>query len=95
MNFHGYTSEVRYTDQDFLRFPTLFLDDGLAKPDKPVRVQRDLLYSSVTGDPGTSGYFPLNAVRWITSPREFGAAQDAHNCCTPLNSCCRCIAAGR
>ena len=27
----------------------------------------------VTGDPGSFGYFPLNAVRWLTSPREIAA----------------------
>jgi len=32
-----------------------------------------LLYSMLTGDPGDAGYFPLNAVRWLTPPREIAA----------------------
>jgi hypothetical protein len=32
-----------------------------------------LLYSTVTGDPGSAGYFPLNAVRWLTEPRNIAA----------------------
>jgi hypothetical protein len=31
------------------------------------------LYSCATGDPGTPGYFPLNAVRWLTPPRNIAA----------------------
>ena len=33
----------------------------------------DLLYSTVTGDPGDYSYFPMNAVRWLTRPRQFAA----------------------
>ena len=33
----------------------------------------ELLYSTATGDPGGSGSFPLNAVRWLTPPREIAA----------------------
>jgi hypothetical protein len=71
INFPGYTSEVRYTDR-VLRFPTLFSPDGITGEAVPaVRVPNPaLLYSSVTGDPGTPEYFPLNAVRWLTPPRE-------------------------
>ncbi len=29
-----------------------------------------VLYSIATGDPGTTDYFPLNAVRWLTPPRD-------------------------
>lgn len=71
VNFPGYTSEVRYTDR-VLRFPTLFGPGGIA--DRTVAEihspNPSLLYSSVTGDPGTPDYFPLNAVRWLTSSRE-------------------------
>jgi hypothetical protein len=74
INFQGYTSEVRYTDR-VLRFPRLFgagwmfpqAVGGIASP------RPDLLYSAVTGDPGQAGYFPLNAVRWLTPPRDIAA----------------------
>jgi hypothetical protein len=70
INFEGYTSEVRYTDR-VLRFPSLFAGDGI--PGKPVATipnpDPSLLYSTVTGDPGDALYFPLNAVRWLTPPR--------------------------
>ncbi len=73
-NFEGYTSEVRYTDR-ILRFPTLFTgNEKLSKP--PVTFHTpdpSLLYSTVTGDPGSSGYFPLNAIRWLTEPRNIAA----------------------
>jgi hypothetical protein len=73
-NFEGYTSEVRYTDR-VLRFPGLFTGSNvLAKP--AVRIYTpnpSLLYSTVTGDPGSAGYFPLNAVRWLTEPRNIAA----------------------
>lgn len=74
INFEGYTSEVRYTDR-VLRFPALFGKDrllpegveGIRAPDT------QLLYATVTGDPGDVGYFPINAVRWGTSPRAIAA----------------------
>jgi hypothetical protein len=74
VNWPGYTSEVRYTDR-VLRFPTLFTRDGIVEKAFPaVRSPNPaLLYSSVTGDPGASDYFPLNAVRWLTPPREIAA----------------------
>ncbi|MEO6246164.1 MAG: hypothetical protein ABIQ12_12090, partial [Opitutaceae bacterium] len=34
------------------------------------RVDAGLLYATVTGDPGAVDNFPLNGVRWHTSPRE-------------------------
>ena len=73
-NFPGYTSEVRYTDR-VLRFPTLFSSDGIVGRAIPAirRPSPALLYSSVTGDPGTPDYFPLNAVRWLTPPRDIAA----------------------
>ena len=73
INFPGYTSEVRYTDR-VLRFPSLFGAGFAKKTSTPIRQPNtDLLYSSVTGDPGSAGYFPLNAVRWLTPPRNIAA----------------------
>ncbi|MFC1794771.1 hypothetical protein ACFL3Q_14435 [Planctomycetota bacterium] len=71
INFEGYTSEVRYTDR-VLRFPSLFTgDDIIGKPVATIRrPDPSLLYSMVTGDPGDALYFPLNAVRWLTPPRD-------------------------
>jgi hypothetical protein len=74
INFEGYTSEVRYTDR-VLRFPSLFSGgDTLAEPVGTIRTpDPSLLYSMATGDPGDAGYFPLNAVRWLTPPRDIAA----------------------
>ena len=71
INFEGYTSEVRYTDR-VLRFPSLFTGNGiLGEPVATIRrPDPSLLYSMVTGDPGDALYFPLNAVRWLTPPRD-------------------------
>lgn len=74
INFEGYTSEVRYTDR-VLRFPALFrkgvmLNEAVEAIRSP---NPGLLYSTATGDPGGAGYFPLNAVRWLTPPREIAA----------------------
>ena len=73
INFPGYTSEVRYTDR-VLRFPSLF-GAGFAggKAGAIHSPNTSLLYSSSTGDPGGVGYFPLNAVRWLTPPRNIAA----------------------
>ncbi|MCD6392664.1 MAG: hypothetical protein J7M40_04070, partial [Planctomycetes bacterium] len=70
INFEGYTSEVRYTDR-VLRFPRLFDGNGIvAKTSVPIgEPDTSLLYSTVTGDPGSALYFPLNAVRWLTPSR--------------------------
>lgn len=74
LNFEGYTSEVRYTDR-VLMTPKLFRDPlNFAKPDRTVHEPNPmLLYSTVTGDPGSPGYFPFNAVRWLTPPRDIAA----------------------
>jgi len=74
VNFEGYTSEVRYTDR-VLRFPTLFGENGMFEKAIPAirKPNTELLYSTVTGDPGDALYFPLNAVRWLTPPRELAA----------------------
>jgi hypothetical protein len=78
INFEGYTSEVRYTDR-VLRFPTLFGKNGMFE--KPVasfhKPDTELLYRTVTGDPGDALYFPLNAVRWLTPPRDLAACVTA------------------
>ena len=74
INFPGYTSEVRWTDR-VLRFPALFDRNMMfreAIPGTP-KPNPSLLYSLVTGDPGSSGYFPMNAVRWRTRPRDIAA----------------------
>jgi hypothetical protein len=74
INFPGYTSEVRYTDR-VLRFPSLFGENGIY-PDAVAGIDEPdpmLLYASVTGDPGTPAYFPLNAVRWLTPARNIAA----------------------
>jgi hypothetical protein len=74
INFEGYTSEVRYTDR-VLRFPALFANNGiLTEPVPGIHTPNSsLLYSMVTSDPGDAGYFPLNAVRWLTPPRNIAA----------------------
>ena len=74
INFEGYTSEVRYTDR-VLRFPALFADNGiLGKALETIHAPNpSLLYSTVTGDPGDAGYFPLNAIRWMTPSRDIAA----------------------
>ncbi|MHC4207396.1 MAG: hypothetical protein ACYSTT_22295, partial [Planctomycetota bacterium] len=71
INFEGYTSEVRYTDR-VLRFPNLFAGNEIIAKSTAVirRPDPSLLYSMVTGDPGDALYFPLNAVRWLTPPRD-------------------------
>jgi len=71
LNWPGYTSEVRYTDR-VLRFPQLFRGglitdqrvEAIGSPNPPV------LYATATGDPGDALYFPMNAVRWLTPPRD-------------------------
>ena len=74
INWPGYTSEVRYTDR-VLRFPALFGADMMfLEPVAGIEAPKaGLLYSTVTGDPGGGGYFPLNAVRWLTPPRDIAA----------------------
>jgi hypothetical protein len=65
---------VRFTDR-VLSFPGLFspdmlFPDGLAGSTTP---NPTLLYATATGDPGDVGYFPMNAVRWRTPPRDLAA----------------------
>ena len=69
MNWPMFTSEVRFTDR-VLSFPHAWpraVASGLS------RVGAALLYSSVTGDPGTVENFPLNGARWHTLPRDLAA----------------------
>jgi hypothetical protein len=74
INWQGYTSEVRYTDR-VLRFPRLY--GGGLMTDKRIEAVRSpnpsVLYSTATGDPGDALYFPMNAVRWLTPPRDIAA----------------------
>jgi hypothetical protein len=70
MNWPGYTSEVRWTDR-VLSFTSNYLND-YAKPALP-RPNPALLYACATGDMGRLDYFPLNAVRWLTPPRNIAA----------------------
>jgi len=74
VNFAGYTSEVRYTDR-VLRFPQIFrrgnmFEEGIEEIQAP---NPEILYQTATGDPGSAAYFPMNAVRWLTPPREIAA----------------------
>ena len=74
LNFVGYTSEVRYTDR-VLRLPWLFGENGIYEEAvEGIEVpDPGLLYASATGDPGWAGYFPMNAVKWLTEPRDLAA----------------------
>jgi hypothetical protein len=74
VNFDGYTREVRYTDR-VLRFPAIFERNCMyLHPIPTIRTpEPDLLYSTATGDPGRLQYFPMNAVRWLTPPRDIAA----------------------
>lgn len=73
-NLPAWTSEVRYTDR-VLRFNDLFqpgwmYEQGLSNRKNP---DPSILYATVTGDPGDALYFPMNAVRWLTLPRDIAA----------------------
>jgi hypothetical protein len=75
VNFPGRTSEVRWTDRVFA-FARLFGDDMLHPQAISACNQRPdltLLYGSATGDRGRFQVFPLNAVRWLTPPRDIAA----------------------
>jgi hypothetical protein len=67
VNWPGYTSEVRWTDR-VLSFTGNYLND-YAQPPLP-RVDPAFLYATVTGDLGRVDYLPLNAVRWLTKPKD-------------------------
>ena len=83
VNFPAYTQEVRFTDR-VMRFPVLYQPGWMLPEGAPTTVveagvlatglnRLTLLYNSTTGDPGDPLYFPLNAVRWRTPPRDLGA----------------------
>jgi arylsulfatase A len=74
INFAAYTSEVRWTDR-VLRFPALFEDEMMFEKALPGYSAPNpaLIYRLATGDPGSPGYFPMNAVRWRTPPRDIAA----------------------
>ncbi len=74
INWPGYTNEVRWTDR-VLRFPALFAKDHMFVHDVETIFRPDtgLLWSTVTGAPGRPGFFPVNAVRWCTPPRDLAA----------------------
>lgn len=69
LNWPMFTSEVRYTDR-VLSFPRAWprtQASGLKRADS------DVVYSSVTGDPGSIVNYPLNGARWHTLPTEMAA----------------------
>jgi hypothetical protein len=83
MNFPAYTQEVRYTDR-VMRFPVLYQPGWMLERGVPITIVEAgvmamglnrlmLLYHTTTGDPGDPLYFPLNAVRWRTPPRDIAA----------------------
>ena len=75
VNFEGFTSEVRFTDRVFA-FPRMFREDMMFAERKPQNCQSPsppLVYAAATGDRGDFGIFPLNAVRWLTPPRNIAA----------------------
>lgn len=72
----AYTSEVRWTDRIMAyhrKYANYYLDPPMARPNV------GLLYSTVTGDFGNPQYFPLNAVRWKTTPQNIAALITDHS----------------
>ncbi len=75
VNFPGFTSEVRFTDRVFA-LPRMYGADMMFAEPVAANNQRfnaSLLYATATGDGGDFRFFPLNAVRWLTLPREIAA----------------------
>ena len=70
VNKECYTSEVRWTDRVFT-FPGRYLN-RYAEP-RLATHKIHLMYCSVTGDFGNPLYFPMNAVRWKTTPQDIAA----------------------
>ena len=81
-NFPAYTQEVRYTDR-VMRFPVVYQPGWMLEKGVPTTIieagvmamnfnRLKLLYNAATVDPGDPLYFPLNAVRWRTPPRDLG-----------------------
>jgi hypothetical protein len=69
-NWEAYTAEMRWTDR-VVSFTRNYLQ-YLPAPAPPTP-SPEVLYSSLTGDPGNPLVFPLNAVRWLTPPRNLAA----------------------
>ncbi len=69
-NWEGYTGEMRWTDRVIS-----FTRNYLAHLDKPAppSPSPEVLYETASGDPGNPLVFPLNAVRWLTPPRDIAA----------------------
>ena len=75
VNFEAFTSEVRFTDRVFA-FPRMFREDMMFADRKPQNSRSPsppLIYASATGDRGDLRILPLNAVRWLTPPRDIAA----------------------
>ena len=72
-NWPAFTSEVRWTDR-ILNFSNNYLKYTSAQPIP--RFDADELYSMVTGDMGGALYFPMNVVRWLTTPRAIAVLVD-------------------
>ena len=70
INRASYMEEVRWTDRQ-LSFNRNYANYH-ADPKLPIP-SLGALYSSVTGDFGGALYFPMNAVRWKTGPRDIAA----------------------
>ncbi|MHB8897373.1 MAG: hypothetical protein ACYC6Y_01355 [Thermoguttaceae bacterium] len=75
VNFEAFTSEVRFTDRVFA-FPRMYGQDMMFTDSIPANNRNPsppLVYATATGDRGDFAIFPLNAVRWLTPPREIAA----------------------
>ena len=75
-NREAYTSEVRWTDRVMAfhhKYANHYLNPPLPRPNL------GLLYGSVTGDFGNPQYFPLNAVRWKTTPQNIATLITDHS----------------
>ena len=70
INRASYREEVRWTDRQLSfnrNYANHYADPKLPTP------HLSSLYGSVTGDYGDPLYFPMNAVRWQTGPRDIAA----------------------
>jgi len=69
-NWEAYTSEMRWTDRviSFTRNYLKYLPEPAPPSPSP-----EILYATATGDPGNPLVLPLNAVRWLTPPRQIAA----------------------
>ena len=67
LNYSAFTEEVRWTDRVF-RFHPSYLNHFLESPIPSF--DPHFLFSTLTGNVGNALYFPINAVRWHTEPKE-------------------------